>query len=51
MTATSGGFAESRPAKKGKPGKEIPWLKVMIAIMVIIILIILFLVMSGYLLG
>ncbi len=51
VTATSGGFAESRPAKKGKPGKEIPWLKVMIAIMVIIILIILFLVMSGYLLG
>jgi len=48
VTATGGGYADSRPASKGKqPGKEMPWLKVMIAIMVIIILVILFLVISG----
>jgi hypothetical protein len=48
VTATRGGYGESRPTSKGKPGKEIPWLKVMIAIMLIIILVILFLVISGY---
>jgi hypothetical protein len=48
VTATGGGYAEARRTSKRKPGKEIPWLKVIIAIMVIIILGILFLVMSGY---
>jgi hypothetical protein len=48
VTATRGDDVESRPASKGKLGKEIPWLKVMIAIMLIIILVILFLVISGY---
>jgi len=48
VTATSGGYAESRPASKGKRDKEMPSLKVMIAIMVIIILAIFFLVMIGY---
>ena len=48
VTATGGGYAEARRTSKRKPGKEIPWLKVMIAIMVIIILGMLFLVMSGY---
>jgi len=48
VTATGGGYAESRPASKVKRGGEIPWLEVMIVTMLIIILIILFLVISGY---
>jgi hypothetical protein len=48
VTATGGGYAETRRTSKRKPGKEVPWLKVMIAVMVIIILGMLFLVMSGY---
>ena len=48
VTATSGGYAESRHASQGKTGKEIPWLKVMVAIMLIILLAIIFLVISGY---
>lgn len=48
VTATGGGYAESRPASKVKRGGKIPWLKVMIVTMLIIILIILFLVISGY---
>lgn len=48
VTATSGGFSETRYAAKMKKGGQIPWLKVMIAIIMIVFLIILFLVMSGY---
>lgn len=48
VTATGGGYAEARRTSKRKPGKEIPWLKVMIAIMVIIILGMFFLMMSGH---
>ena len=48
VTAASGGFSEMRHAAKTKKGGEIPWLKVMIAIIMIVFLIILFLVMSGY---
>jgi len=47
VTATSGSYAESRPLSKGKPGKEIPWLKVVIAIMAILLIIFLFLVLYG----
>ena len=48
VTATSGGFSETRHAAKTKKGGKIPWLKVMIAIIMIVSLILLFLVMSGY---
>lgn len=48
VTATGGGYAETRRTSKRKPGKEVPWLKVMIAIMVIIILGMFFLMMSGH---
>jgi len=48
---TSGGNAESRQESKGKRGEEIPWLKVMIAVMAIIILAIFFLVIIGYTAG
>ncbi len=48
VTATGGGYAETRCTSKRKPGKEVPWLKVMIAIMVIIILGMFFLMMSGH---
>lgn len=48
VTATGGGYTETRRTSKRKPGKEVPWLKVMIAIMVIIILGMFFLMMSGH---
>jgi hypothetical protein len=48
VTATSGGFAEARHTGNVKRDGEIPWLKLMIAIMLIALLIILVLTMSGY---
>lgn len=48
VTATSGGYAESRSAAKATGGRKIPWLRIMIAIMLIVIFIILYLVMSGF---
>jgi hypothetical protein len=48
VTATSGGFSETQHSTKTKKGGEIPWLKVMIAIILIVALILLFLVMGGY---
>jgi hypothetical protein len=48
VSATSGGYAESRSAAKATGRREIPWLKIMIAIMLVVMLIILYLVMNGF---
>lgn len=48
VTATFGGYAESRHAPEGKRSKGIPWLIIMAAIIIIILIALFLLVMSGY---
>ena len=48
VTATGGGYRESTRAAGKKAGQEIPWLKVMIAVIAIVLLGIAYLVLTGF---
>ena len=48
VTATGSGFADKRTGPVKKTGKEIPWMKVMIAVIAVILLGVAYLVLSGY---
>ncbi len=50
VTATFGGYAESRHAPEGKRSKGIPWLIVMVVIIILVIIAMFLLVLSGYVL-
>jgi uncharacterized integral membrane protein len=48
VTATFGGYAESRHTAGRKGSKGIPWLIIMVAIIIIILIALFLLVLSGY---